>query len=242
LSTNSGSAFVLTTGPSATTVDFDSVNADVRLTCNSAVRNLDLIRKFRPNIIAFADPVFHLGPSRYAADFRRDAIRAAEEVDALLVCGADWAAPLLGRYPEIADRLVVIPQIKGGPVRWPQESDPTIRVGTSVLTTLLLPIAFMLADHVEVAGADGRQPSENYFWTHNPQLQYSDGLMQTVFDSHPAFFRDRDYADFYDEYCEELEEVIQLGERAGKTVRAAAPSWIPALRARGAAAPDVQSK
>jgi hypothetical protein len=238
LSAPGGTAFILATGPSALTVDIAHIDADVRITCNSAVRDLDRIREFKPNIICFTDPVFHFGPSRYAAGFRRDAVRAAEAVDALVICGHAFAGPLLGWHPELRDRLVVLPYQDGGPWRWPTDRNPTVRQGSNVMTTLMLPVALMLADHISIAGADGRQPTENYFWKHNPRLQYSDDLMQTVFDSHPAFFRDRDYADYYDEFCSNLEALVQAGESAGKTIRSAAPSWIPALRRRGATEPE----
>jgi hypothetical protein len=101
----------------------------------------------------------------------------------------------------------------------------------------MFPLACAVADDVRIAGADGRQPTENYFWQHNRTLQYSDELMRTVFDSHPAFFRDRDYTDYYDQYCSDVEDLAQLAEARGKTVRAAAPSWIPALVKRGAEQP-----
>jgi hypothetical protein len=65
--------------------------------------------------------------------------------------------------------------------------------------------------------------------------------MQTVFDAHPAFFRDRDYADYYEQVCDDLEALIQFGESHNKVVRAATPSWIPALRARGASLPSLAS-
>ena len=229
-------AVVLATGPSASLANLDD-SADVRITCNSAVRDKDLIRRFRPNIICFTDPVFHFGPSRYAAEFRRDAVRAAEEADALIVCGHRFAGALLDLEPALRGRLVVIPQQEGGPWRWPTRRNPTVRQGGNVMTTLMLPTAFLLADTVTIAGADGRQPTEKYFWRHNPQLQYSDEMMKTVFDSHPSFFRYIDYRDYYDEYCTSLEDLIQVGERAGKIVSAITPSWIPALRARGATEP-----
>ncbi len=231
-------AVVLATGPSAALADLDD-SADVRITCNSAVRDKELIRRFRPNIICFTDPVFHFGPSRYAAEFRRDAVRAAQEADAFVVCGHRFAGALLDLEPELDHRLVVIPQQDGGPWRWPTRRNPTVRQGGNVMTTLMLPTAFLLADRVTVAGADGRQPTEKYFWRHNPQLQYSDDMMKTVFDSHPSFFRYIDYSDYYDEYCGSLEDLIQVGERAGKRVSAVTPSWIPALRHRGAAEPVV---
>jgi hypothetical protein len=234
-----GSAFILATGPSALEVDLASIVADVRITCNSAVRDLERIKEFRPNVIAFTDPVFHFGPSRYAAGFRRDVVRAAEAADALVVCGHAFAGPLLDLQPELRERLVVIPHQHGGPWRWPTARNPTVREAGNIMTTLMLPVAFLLADDVSIAGADGRQPTENYFWKHNPQLQYSGELMQTVFDAHPSFFRDSVYADYYDRFCLDMEELIKCGEAHGKTVRAVAPSWIPALRERGAAAPVV---
>lgn len=239
LSGPNSTAFILATGPSALEVDLGAVDADVRITCNSAVRDLDRIREFSPNIICFTDPVFHFGPSRYAAGFRRDVVRAAEEVDALVVVGQAFAGPLLGLAPALKERLVVLPYQHAGPWRWPTERNPTVRQGGNVMLTLMLPLALYLADHVSIAGADGRQPTENYFWKHNPQLQYSDELMATVFDAHPWFFRDRVYADYYDDFCRNFESLIAVGEAAGKTVVPAAPSWIPALVSRGAPAPVV---
>jgi hypothetical protein len=231
------SAIILATGPSALSVDLSAVDADVRITCNSAVRDLDKIKAFRPNIICCTDPVFHFGPSRYAAAFRDDLVRAAEAVDAIVVCGDRFVGPLLDMRPELADRLAVFPQQLGGSWRWPTPRNPTLRLSGNVLTDLMFPLACALADDVRIAGADGRQPTENYFWQHNRSLQYSDELMRTVFDSHPAFFRDRDYTDYYDQYCLDVEALAQFAEAHGKTVRAAAPSWIPALAKRGAAQP-----
>ncbi|MGN6372926.1 MAG: hypothetical protein ACTHM1_08030 [Solirubrobacteraceae bacterium] len=232
------SAFILATGPSASEVDLSSISSDVRITCNSAVRDLSRIREFQPHIITFMDPVFHFGPSRYAAAFRRDVVRAAEEVDALVVCGDTFAGPLLGLEPSLRERLLVIPHRDGGRWRWPTERNPTIRQAGNVLTGLMLPLGLMVADAVFIAGADGRQPSENYYWQHNPSLQYSGELMQTVFDAHPAFFRDRDYEDYYADHCANLEAFIKVAEHHGKTVTGVTPSWIPALRRRGAPAPE----
>ena len=228
------SAFVLATGPSASDVDVDAITADLRITCNSAVRDRELMRRLRPDILCFTDPVFHFGPSRYAAEFRSDAVRIACELDALVVCGHRFAGPLLGLAPALRERLVVLPHQDGGPWRWPTDRNPTVRQGGNVMTTLMLPLALALADTVTVAGADGRDPAENYFWTHNAQLQYSGEMMKTVFDAHPSFFRFIDYGDYYQEFCQSLEALISVGERAGKTVRGLTPSWIPAFIKRGA--------
>ena len=59
----------------------------------------------------------------------------------------------------------------------------------NVFTFLMLPVAFALVDEVDVGGCDGRATTENYFWKHNPAIQYSDDLMRDAFAAHPAFFR-----------------------------------------------------
>lgn len=231
------SAFVLATGPTARLVASESVSADVRIVCNSAVRDLDLLRSLSPDVICFVDPVFHFGPSRYAAAFRRDLLRAVSETDALLVTFDLWAGLLLAHHPELAERLIVLRPLKGKPAwQWPTPDGMTVRMTGNVLTDAMLPIAFALCDRVEIAGCDGRDPNDNYFWRHNTRTQYSDELMTSAFDAHPAFFRDRDYADYYEGHCRQLEEMLAAGEAAGKHSIGVTPSHIPALRRRGAPA------
>ena len=201
------------------------MNAEVRITCNSAVRDLDLLRALRPDVICFGDPVFHYGPSRYAAAFRRDLLRAVDETDALLVTTELYAGLLLAHHPELENRLIILRSLKGRPPwHWPSPDRMSVRMTTNVLTHAMLPIAFALSDRVEIAGCDGRQPSENYFWRHNTRTQYSDELMGTAFDAHPAFFRDQVYADYYENHCHQLEELLAAGEDAGKVSVGVTPS------------------
>lgn len=233
------SSFVLATGPSARHVDPAAVSADVRISCNSVVRDLDLLRALRPDVICFMDPVFHYGPSRYSAAFRRDLLRAVHETDALLVTYELWAGLLLAHHPELADRLIILRMLKHEQAwHWPAPDRMTVRITGNVLTNAMLPIAFALTDRVEIAGCDGRVADERYFWRHNARTQYSDELMTSAFDAHPAFFRDRDYADYYEGHCRELEELLATGEAAGKRSVGVTPSHIPALRRRGARAID----
>lgn len=227
-------AFVLATGPSAKLVDPAAVTQSVRITCNSAVRDHELLAALRPTVIAFADRVFHLGPSRYAASFRKDLKTALDETDAIFVTSRDWVGPLLTHMPEIRERLIVVELRQGADWRWPTEREPFVRATGNVLTNLMLPVAFLLADSIAIAGCDGRAATETYFWRHNAKTQYSDDLMQSAFDAHPAFFRDRDYGDYYDQHCAELEALIRAAEAAGKSVTGSTPSHIPALVRRGA--------
>jgi hypothetical protein len=229
-----GKAFLLATGPSAKDVDAEDVSADLRITCNSAVRDKDLLGEFRPNVIAFADRVFHFGPSRYAAAFRRDLLAAVELTDATLVTTDLWAGPLLAHLPELRDRTAVLPFRSGVNWHWPTLDEPWVRGTGNILSALMLPVAFALAENVTMAGCDGRTPGEHYFWRHNKDTQYADDLMQSAFATHPAFFAGRSYTDYYEKHCRELEELCSDAEADGKTIFGVTPSHIPALRKRGA--------
>lgn len=230
-------ALIVATGPSADELDLNH-GYDVRITCNSAVRNIDLLQALRPDIIVFADPVFHFGPSRYAAAFRDDARKAVELTNALLLVPAASANLLLHHSPELAEHVVPFTAEADG-WSWPTlDSDHVqVRRTDNVLTLAMLPAAFAVAAEIHIAGSDGRAPGERYFWRHNARLQYSDKLMETVFTAHPGFFRDRVYADYYASHCRRLDELIAHGEQHGKTVRGVTPSYIPALQQRGAVDP-----
>lgn len=231
------SVLVLATGPSASELDPATVTEPIRITCNSAVRNHDLIAALKPDVIAFSDPVFHCGPSRYAAEFRKDLRHAFETTDALFATGNHWSAPVFAHMPELRERSVVLAHGGSDSFSWVTPDSASVRSTGNVLTNLLLPIGFALGDDLAIAGCDGRNPSESYFWKHNPSTQYSDEMMQTAFAAHPAFFRDRDYVDYYDAHCAELEEFLSLAEAAGKSVRSVTSSHIPALVARSTKVP-----
>jgi hypothetical protein len=229
-----GSAFVLGTGPSATAIDLATVDAEIRIACNSAVRNRELLERYRPQILCFGDPVFHCGPSIYAATFRRDMLDAVRDYDLLVVTTSDWATLLLANEPELVERMIVLRSDPGVPYRLPNTVDLRVRRTMNILTIAMLPVAGALADVIEIAGCDGRKPDEDYFWQHNRQVQYTDELMRTAFDAHPSFFRDVSYGGHYGLHAEHLEEICAFLEGLGKQIRPVTPSWIPALSRRGA--------
>lgn len=227
-------ALVVATGPSLAELDLSTIRQEVRITCNSAVRDAALLRALDPHLIAFADPVFHFGPSLYAHRFREDVARALELTRAHLLVPDRFAALLLHHVPAAQGRVVAF-----GPTArewtWPTSpADPVVVRGTdNILTLAMLPAAFALAEVVEVAGSTGRQPDERYFWQHNRATQYPDEVMQTAFAAHRSFFRDRLYDDYYEHHCAELDDLVRVAESRGKTVRSITTSWIPALHDRG---------
>jgi hypothetical protein len=230
-------AYVFGTGPSLARATEFSYGDGVRIVCNSIVRNPELLEHIKPHFIAAADFVFHYGPSRYAAEFRRDLIAALDRTGAYFLVPEQIAPLMLEHYPQIAHRTIAIPlanrfdprnKLRGVNVQLLDRFE--VRSLDSVLNLLMLPVATTLANEVYVLGCDGRKPVDKAFWSHHSASQYSD-LMKTVNDSHPGFF-DVDYVDYYDRYCAHVASVIAAGEALGKSYASLVPSYVPALSKR----------
>ena len=106
-----------------------------------------------------------------------------------------------------------------------------VKASDNILTLFMLPIASAVAEKIQIIGSDGRQKNENYFWKHSSSAQF-DELMQTVFDTHPSFFRDRVYTNYYEVHCKILNNLIEYGESLGKNYISLTQSYIPALEKR----------
>jgi hypothetical protein len=232
-------AYVFGTGPSlekATEFDFSD---GVRIVCNSIVRNPELLAHIKPHFITASDFVFHFGPSRYAAEFRRDLMSALDSTGAYFLV-PDQCAPLMFQhFPELEERTIAVPLTNRYDLREKRRGVNVqlldrfqVRTLDSVLNLLMLPLASTLAEEIFILGCDGRKPSDQAFWSHHGASQYA-GLMRTVNDTHPGFF-DVDYVDYYDRYCSHVASVIAAGEAVGKRYASLVPSYVPALQERPA--------
>ena len=228
-------SYVFATGPSLDRVfERDIPEEALSIICNSIVRNDDLLEHLQPDVLTFADPVFHFGPSQYAVQFREDAVRAIREHD-LVAIVPEWNRELLvGHHPDLVDRVVGMPLLETGRPTFPTSDSFGTMETANIMTMLMLPVASALTNHVKVVGADGRKEDESYFWEHSEMGQYDDELMNTAFETHPAFFRDRVYTDYYAEHVETLTEMIEYGERKGVEYQSVTPSYIPCLNTRTA--------
>lgn len=224
-------AFVFGTGPSlADAMKFDFPDDSLKIICNSIVKNDELLEHLDPDVLTFADPVFHFGPSQYADRFRSDAVDVLREYDCVGVIPPEYRSLMTGHYPEV-DFAAVDRERDLGP-HFPTVKDPRVWSTGNIMTLYMLPLASWLCDEVYILGADGRQEDESYFWEHNDEAQYDDEVMQTVADSHPAFFRDRVYTDYYQRHVDILTEMIEYGERRGVDYRSLTHSYVPCLSDR----------
>jgi hypothetical protein len=225
-----GKAYVFGTGPSLSRAADFTFDDGWSVVCNSIVKNKELMRHIRPQLLTFGDPVFHFSPSRYAAEFRRLMVEAVEEFDLYVMTIEPFLPLLLAHYPQLKDRIIGMPEDNIG-LNFPTPERFHIKSAANIMTMLMLPVASAAADEIHIIGADGRQPKENYFWRHDSSAQL-DELMETAFATHPSFFRDRIYEDYYEEHCRYLAGLLAYGENLGKRYFSMTPSFIPALAGR----------
>jgi len=232
-------SYVFATGPSLSRAwEFEFGESDFTVVCNSIVKNRSLLEHIEPDVLVFADPVFHFGPSRYAATFREDAVRVLREHDCVAAVPRRHRSLLLGHYPELD--VVGLESVDTAEPVFPSSSDLRVMGTNNIMTWFMLPIASALTDEVNIIGADGREESESYFWEHNEEAQYTDELMTSAVETHTAFFRDQIYEDYYEQHCELLEEFLDYGEARGVDYRTLTDSHVPALAAR--TVPETKSR
>jgi len=200
----------------------------IKIICNSNVKNTGLLEYINgPDIIVFADPVFHFGPSEYAARFRDQLIEVVKKYQPTIVVPEHTVPLLQAHHPELQKYLCGIP-IHGNAFNFPGDSQFYVKATLNILTQFMMPVASALANEIYIIGADGRQSKEEYFWKFSPKAQFND-LLETVKDVHPSFFNDRNYQDYYQRHCTELEKLIAFGEARGKKYASLTKSYIPAL-------------
>jgi len=224
------SATVFGTGPSLNlALKFDFLGG-FNIVCNSIVKNRILLDYIKPQLLVFADPVFHFSPSKYSVEFRRHALKAIHDNNCFCLVPEGRVALLLAHYPELKNRIIGMPTLRRS-FNFPTCENFYVKASDNILTLFMLPIASAVAKKIQIIGSDGRQKNENYFWKHSSTAQF-DELMQTVFDTHPSFFRDRIYTDYYENHCQFLNDLIEYGESLGIKYISLTQSYIPALEKR----------
>ncbi|MFB1066322.1 hypothetical protein [Natrinema sp. H-ect4] len=230
---DTSTSYVFGTGPSLDNVfDFNIPSDALSIICNSIVRNENLLDHLQPDILVFADPVFHFGPSKYAHEFRDDAAAVLERYNCTAVIPKQYQSLFVGHYPELSDQIIGLDPVSAQSPVYPSHNRLEVMGTHNIMTLFMLPIAMSLTEDIRIVGADGRKEDESYFWEHSDTAQYDDELMKTVAETHPSFFRDRVYEDYYDQHVETLTEMIKYGEVDGKHFRNLTNSYIPCLDER----------
>jgi len=224
-------AYVMATGPSVSGYrKFDYSNATT-IVCNSVIHDEELMDHVQPRVLVFADPIFHFGPSQYAARFRETLRRAVSRYDLTICIPIKYYALFVSTVPELEPRTIALPFIKDREFNFDLSNEFMLKTTANILTFLLVPIAASVADEVGIMGCDGRPLTEDtYFWKHNPKTQFNE-QMRNIQEIHPGFFS-IDYNDYYLEHCDTLGKQLDACEASGKRIYSLGFSHIPALRQR----------
>lgn len=233
----SATATLLATGPSIggfADIDFSNRTA---IACNTVILDEDLMSKVQPKIVTFADPIFHFGCSSYGAAFRQALVDRSRSHDFWVVLPLKYHDLFITLLPELEKRTIALPH-RHRSINLDLMDEFEVKTIDNIATFTMLSVASTIAENIEFLGFDGRNPQEQYFWTHSRRTQFHD-LLPNIKRVHPGFF-ELDYVDYYDRHCTNLERYLTTGELRGKLYRPLAQSFIPALRRRsfGALAPE----
>jgi hypothetical protein len=222
--------FIFGTGPSLEYATGFDYGQGFRVICNSIVKNKALLDYIKPHLLVFADPVFHFSPCLYSDEFRRLMLEAVEKHQCHIIVPEKCVPLCLAHYPNLESKIIGMP-VNKKVFNFPTPDKLYVKGSDNIMTMLMIPVVSSVAREIYIIGSDGRMPEERYFWQHSSNSQFCD-LMQTAYDTHPSFFRDRNYSNYYAEHCKIFNDLVVYGESLGKRYHSLTPSYIPVLTER----------
>jgi glycosyltransferase involved in cell wall biosynthesis len=221
-------ATILATGPSieeSMTHDFSN---NFVVACNSTIFDDELMEKAKPDVLVFADPIFHFGASKYAAEFRGKLERFLESNDSVVIIPEKYRHILVASLPMYESRIIAVPYKALSDFNLNLHKNFVLKTTSNILTFLLLPIALTFCNRINIFGCDGRPiDQDDYFWGHGKKVQIN-SQMQNIKDVHPGFF-DIDYNEYYFEHLRTLENLLTQAELKGANIQHNPFSYIPAF-------------
>ncbi|MCA1202278.1 hypothetical protein [Priestia flexa] len=230
IATNFRDATVFGSGPSLEKSVNHDFSESFTIVCNSIVKNKTLLEHIKPNVIVFGDPVLHFSISNYSEEFRKHLVDAVKKYGAYCLVPENSADLIAMNMPDIADYIIGVPT-NAKDITFLTPHNFKVKSSSNILTLLMLPIASGLFDTINIIGSDGRNKNEKTFWQHSKASQFNE-LMESVYKSHPSFFRDRIYTDYYKRHVNYLESLMVIGEQRGKKYHSLEFSHIKSLQER----------
>ena len=187
----------------------------------------------RPQIVTFADPIFHFGPSTYAHQFQRALGRLAVRHDFTVVTLERYAALLRDRLPQLADRIV---GVRLGLPYVAAELRPDVGHSRSkpypnILTMLMLPLAATFSRSHRAVRLRRTELRRRPTSGDTARRFSSTRSSRTSSSSTPGFF-ELDYGDYYDQHVAAVEQMFLDIEFRGGRITPRTPSFMLPLRRR----------
>lgn len=208
-------AVIFCTGPSVKDYQNFDYSKSIQIVCNSIIADKEMLKYIKPDILVFADPIFHFGYSSYAEKFIQDLREAVKNFPELKIIIPFKYLPLfLTNYPEFIPFVIGVP-FDNEEYNYDLKSSFRLKSTPNILTFLMIPIATTLAQRVYLIGVDGKKNLDNkYFWKHNEKTQYNKELSD-IKNAHPSFFT-VNYDKYYENHCLELQKIIEFAPRTCK--------------------------
>ncbi len=222
---------VFGTGPSIAEVDPKNHRFDASVICNTIVKNRKFCDALNVAVIVASDCHFHFSCNQYAFQFLSDLRYQMSNSAAIYVTFDKFAPFVVRKVAELQGRICGIP---AGRDTFGYNFDEDFRVlpGESVVNMFMLPVACYLSDNVRLCGFTGRAPNDSYFWSHADAFQYQD-LLPTVRDTHPGFFKDRDYDAYGETVGQQLSSRVAVARSNGIEIQSLTTSFYKGLSVDG---------
>jgi hypothetical protein len=226
---SSGIVNIFGTGPNLDKKPELDYNQGINIGCNSIIFNQDLLESIHLDILVFADPIFHFGPSLYASKFRTKLVEVmTENTDLCIFIPFKYYFFFTSKYPKLSDRIIGIPEYPFPEPNFDIKELFAVKITNNILTFLMIPLATTFGCKVNFFGFDGKSlENSNYFWSHNKNSQINEE-MQSIKKTHPAFFN-IDYNDYYLYHIEILTHYIDSAFKSGYIISNLTKSFIPCL-------------
>lgn len=218
---------VFGTGPSIAEVDPKNHSFDASVICNTIVKNRKFCDSLTIAAIVASDCHFHFSCNQYAFQFLSDLRYQMIHTDAIYVTFDKFAPFVMKKVAELQDRICGIP---AGRDSFGFNFDEDFRVlpGESVVNMFMLPVACYLSNTIRLCGFTGRAPNDSYFWSHADAFQYQD-LLATVRETHPGFFKDRDYDAYGETVGKQLSSRVAVARDGGIAIQSLTTSFYKGL-------------
>lgn len=208
-------------------------NTDLKIVCNTAVFNENLMNNMNPNLYVISDEAFL---TKDYADVLNRIIQEIVENEYLFAVPIKWIPLIKERYNSktLEEKLVGI-EVGAKEICFPNSENLSVyRKAGNIVTRLAIPLGSALCDEIYFMGCDGRSLNdvENEMWS------YSEGLKnesKEVFDQN---FKKTVLGDLLDDeyylvrHYEYMKELIDFGESIGKKYGSLTKSYIPVLKDR----------
>lgn len=222
---------VFGTGPSIVEVDARNHSFDASVICNTIVKNRKFCNALQIVAIVASDCHFHFSCNQYAFQFLSDLRYQINHTDAIYVTFDKFAPFVMKKVAELQDRICGIPAGRDS-FGFNLDEDFRVLPGESVVNMFMLPIACYFSEDIRLCGFTGRAPNDTYFWSHADAFQYQD-LLPTVRETHPGFFKGRDYDAYGETVGQQLTSRVAVARNAGIQIQSLTTSFYKGLTTIG---------